>query len=212
MRYAIYTWAAAFALIGLLAAPARADSLYAKDTDDTYQVGLYGEHDPILEIGDIVKVKIQERTTADVELSVDTKDSYTNTAKVTRGAEKLLGRVLEPVFDLLGTGEFSHDASSQFKDDGETDRTVRLEAIVTALVVDKLESGNLVIEGRKAVLVNKESQTMIVRGVIDPADLDTERVIESDMIADVEIEYVGEGQLSKQTKPGFLSRVIDFIF
>jgi len=202
----------ALVLCWLAAGAARADSLYSTDDEDPYSVGLYGRHDPVLEVGDIVKVKVVERTVADVELSVDTKDKYSKTSSIERGAEKLLGRVLGPFFDLLGTGEYSHDTDTQFKDDGSTDREVRVDALVTALVVDKLPTGNLVIEGRKQVLVNAETQTLIVRGVIDPKDLDSDRVIESEQIADVEIEYVGEGQLSKRTKPGFLSRVIDFIF
>jgi flagellar L-ring protein precursor FlgH len=200
------------ALGWLAAGAARADSLYSTDDEDPYAVGLYGRHDPVLEVGDIVKVKVVERSVADVELSVDTKDKYSKTSRIERGAEKLLGRVLGPFFDLLGTGEYSHDTDTQFKDDGSTDREVRVDALVTALVVDKLPTGNLVIEGRKQVLVNAETQTLVVRGVIDPKDLDSDRVIESEQIADVEIEYVGEGQLSKRTKPGFLSRVIDFIF
>jgi flagellar L-ring protein precursor FlgH len=196
----------------LTAGAARADSLYSSDSEDPYDVGLYGRHAPVLEVGDIVKVKVVERTVADVELSVDTKDQYSKTSSIERGAEKLLGRVLGPFFDLLGSGEYSHETDTQFKDDGETDREVRVDALVTALVVDKLPTGNLVIEGRKQVLVNAETQTLVVRGVVDPQDLDSDRVIESEQIADVEIEYVGEGQLSKRTKPGFLSRVIDFIF
>jgi len=212
MRRLIHIAMAALALLWLATAAAWADSLYSSDAEDPYSVGLYGKHDPVLEVGDIVKVKIVERTVADVELSVDTKDSYKKSSKIERGAEKLLGRLLQPVFDLLGTGEFGHDTQTQFKDDGSTDREVRVDALVTALVVDKLPTGNLVIEGRKQVLVNSETQTLIVRGVIDPQDLDSDRVIESEQIADVEIEYVGEGQLSKGTKPGFLSRVIEFIF
>ena len=195
--------AAGVMLIWLGAGAANADSLYSTDEQDAYNVGLYGKHDPILEIGDIVKVKIVEKTSADVELSVDTKDSYKKSSKIEQGAEKLLGQVLTPLFNLLGNGEFSHDTQSQFKDDGKTDREVRLDALVTALVVDKLPTGNLVIEGRKQVLVNSETQTLIVRGVVDPKLLDADHMIESEDIADVEIEYVGEGQLSKRTKPGF---------
>lgn len=200
------------ALAFLTAAAARADSLYSADEQDPYAVGLYGRHAPQLEVGDIVKVKVVERSVADVGLSVDTKDKYSKSSSIERSAEKLLGRVLGPFFNLLGTGDYSQDTDTQFKDDGSTDREVRVDALVTALVVDKLPGGNLVIEGRKKVLVNRETQTLIVRGVIDPADLDSDRVIESEQIADVEIEFAGEGQLSKRTKPGFLSRVIDFIF
>jgi len=196
----------------LSSAPAWADSLYASDEDDSHRIGLYGVHPMELEVGDIIKVKIQEKTNADVELGVDSKDSYKSSTGITRSAEKLLGRVLTPVFDLLGQGDFEFDTSSQFKDDGSTDRSSRLDALVTVLVVDELESGNYIIEGRKQINVNNETQTMVVRGLIDPRDVSSERIVESDSIADVEISYLGEGALSKKQKPGFLSRVIDFIF
>ncbi len=189
-----------------------ADSLFTADEEDSTAAGLYGEHPPLIEVGDVIKVRVREKTIADVELGVDTKDSYKSSTSIARSAEKLLGRVLEPFYDLLGTGDYSYDNSTQFKNDGKTDRSVRIDALITVLVVDKLDTGNLVIEGRKKINVNNENQTLIVRGVIDASDLDTDHVIDSDNIADVEIEYVGEGRLSKSSKPGFLSRVIDFIF
>jgi flagellar L-ring protein precursor FlgH len=199
-------------LCTVYAGPARADSLFAPEEGDAHNAGLYGEHPPVLEVGDVIKVRVREKTVADVELAVDTKDSFQSTNKIARSADKLLGRVLQPFFQLLGTGDYSFTSDTQFKDDGSTDRTVRMDALVTALVVDKLDSGNLIIEGRKQVNVNAESQTLVVRGVIDPRDLDADHVIDSDYVADVEIEYLGEGRLSKRTKPGFLSRIIDLIF
>jgi flagellar basal body L-ring protein FlgH len=53
---------------------------------------------------------------------------------------------------------------------------------------------------------------MVVRGVINPLDLDSKLTIDSDLVADVEIEYLGDGQLSKKTKPNFLSRLVDTVF
>lgn len=202
-----------FMVAGLcVTATAWADSLFTADEEDSTAAGLYGEHPPLIDVGDVIKVRVREKTIADVEMGVDTKDSYKSSTSIARSADKLLGRVLEPFYDLLGTGDYAYDNSTQFKDDGKTDRSVRIDALITVLVVDKLDSGNLVIEGRKKVNVNNENQTLIVRGVIDPGDLDTDHVIDSDNVADVEIEYVGEGRLSKSSKPGFLSRVIDFIF
>ena len=199
-------------LLVLLAAPAYADSLYTDSpTDDQHNAGLYAKHPIALAVGDIVKVQIREQSTADVELGVQTKDEFKSDTKLERTGG-LLGRILQPAFKLLGAGDFGFDTSTDFKDDGKTDRSVRLDALVTALVVDVLDNGYVIIEGRKRVLVNKEEQTMLVRGLIDPRDLDSDRVIDSDQVADVEIEYLGDGQLSKRTKPGFLSRVIDFIF
>ena len=108
--------------------------------------------------------------------------------------------------------QLGFESTRDFKDDGKTDRSVRLDAVVTAMVVDKLENGYVVIEGRKEVNVNDENQVMIVRGVADPRDIDKDRMIDSDHIADVEIDYIGEGQLSKQKKPGFLSRIFNQLF
>jgi flagellar L-ring protein precursor FlgH len=205
--------AATLALSLLLQARwALADSLYTQpESNDPSAAGLYAPHPVPLEVGDIVKVRVREKSVADVQLGVSTKDQAKNSTKLDRQGG-LFGRLLNPLLKLIGTGTVSYDSKHDFKDDGSTDRTVRMDGIVTALVTEKMENGQLVIEGRKQVLVNSENQTMVVRGVIDPRDLDADRMIDSDLIADVEIQYLGEGQLTKRTKPNFLSRVIDAIF
>jgi flagellar L-ring protein FlgH len=190
---------------------ARADSLFDSAQPDKSGAGLYEPHPVQLEVGDIVKVRVREKTTANVDLGLESKDSTTGTASLTRTGG-IFGRLLMPFYKILGQGELGYDVSTNFKDDGKTDRTARLDGVVTALVVDKLDSGNLVIEGRKKVLVNSEEQVLVVRGVIDPRDLDKERMVDSDMVADAEMEYIGEGQLTKRSKPGFLSRVVDLLF
>jgi flagellar L-ring protein precursor FlgH len=198
-------------IVAGLAGPARADSLFNPAAAGKHGAGLYEAHPVQLEVGDIVKVRVREKTTADIELGLENKDSAKGTGSVTRTGG-IFGRLLTPLYKLLGTGDLGYDVKSDAKDDGTTDRRTRLDGVVTALVVEKRDGGNLVIEGRKKVLVNAEEQTLIVRGVIDPRDLDEERMIDSDLIADVEIEYAGQGQLTKRMKPGFLSRVIDMLF
>jgi flagellar L-ring protein FlgH len=197
----------------LLMAPvaARADSLFDAAQAGKNGAGLYEAHPVQLEVGDIVKVQVREKTTADVELGVDTKDNTSGSGSLTRSGG-IFGRLLMPIYKLLGQGELGYQVQTNFKDDGKTDRSTRLDGVVTALVVEKLDNGNLVLEGRKKVLVNGEDQTLVVRGVIDPRDLTKDRLVDSDLIADAEIEFVGQGQLSKRTKPGFLSRIVDLLF
>jgi len=188
-----------------------ADSLFDPAASAARGAGLYAEHPLELAIGDVIKVRVREKTTANVDLSVKSKDQMKGNAKFTNSGG-LLGRLLSPVFKLLGEGTLGSDSGTDFKDDGQTDRSTRLDAVVTALVVDKLDNGNVIIEGRKRVLVNKEEQVLLVRGVVDPRDLDKDRAVDSEFIADAEIEYIGEGQLSKRLKPGFLSRVLNALF
>lgn len=189
-----------------------ADSLYdTAQSEDPAAAGLYAPHPVQLAVGDIVKVRVREKSLADVELGISTKDQAKNDTKLDRQGG-LFGRLLNPLLKIIGEGGIGFDSKHDFKDDGSTDRSVRMDGVVTALVVELMDRGLVVIEGRKQVLVNSENQTMVVRGVIDPRDMDNERMIDSDLIADVEIQYLGEGQLSKRTKPSFLSRVLDAMF
>lgn len=197
-------------LLAMAGAQARADSLFDPANADSRDSGIYARLAPDVNKGDIVKVRIREQTRADVNTTAQTKDEDSEKTGASRTG--LLGRLLTPVFNLLGTGTQDYSNEGEFKGDGKTTRDARLSGTVTALVVDKLDNGNLIIEGRKRVRVNGEDTTMVVRGLIDPRDLDSRLTIDSDLVADVEIEYLGEGQLSKKTKPNWLSRVVDLVF
>ncbi|MCC7477578.1 flagellar basal body L-ring protein FlgH [bacterium] len=202
---AILCWAA-------LSGAARADSLLSVDNEsDASKQGLYATHLPSVEVGEVIKVRIREKSTATVDLSVSTKDQSKQDVSLNKDGG-LFGKLLGKALDLFSPGGISSDNKGEFKDSGSTDRSMRMDAVVTAMVVERLSSGMLVIEGRKNVKINAETQTVVVRGVIDPRDLDQERMIDSDLVADAEIEYVGAGQLSKKSKPGFLSRVLDVLF
>lgn len=191
---------------------ANADSLFnSNEANDPKTQGLYAVKPLVLEVGDIVKVRIREKTTADVELGVQTKGISEYTMENTRKGD-LLSRVMDPFLDLVGAGEITFGSDRKFKEDGKTDRSVRLDAVVTAIVIEVLDNGYVVIEGRKQVNINDENQLMVVSGLVDPLDIDKDRMVDSDNVADVVINYIGEGKLSKQTKPGFLSRVFNQIF
>lgn len=208
MRY-LTTIIAVFLTMGLTL-PAQADSLFSPDDDDKHNIGLYGDHPVELEVGSIIKVRIREQSNAKIGLGVESSSDYNSEVGFSRDGN-FLEDLLNPMFNLLGTGTVSHDAQKEQETEGDTDRTSRVDAIITALVVDVTEDGNLIIEGRKQINVNDENQVMCVRGMIDPRDISSDHIVESDHIADVEIEVIGEGKLSKRQKPGFLTRVIDFI-
>jgi flagellar L-ring protein precursor FlgH len=206
-------WTGAACVLALLAlwnGPAQADSLLDTSGPAGRNAGLYTEAAPQLKVGDIIKIRITEATTANVSANSHTKDQ--DTEKTTFSHNGILGRLLHPLFGLLGEGDVNFNNQGEFKGNGTTDRQTRLQGTVTALVADRLDNGNLIVEGRKRVHINNEEQTMVVRGLIDPLDLDSDLTINSDHVADVEIEYVGAGQLSKKNKPNFLSRIIDTVF
>jgi flagellar L-ring protein precursor FlgH len=106
-------------------------------------------------------------------------------------------------FDIAGEAE--HEGK------GSIDRSDRLTAQIPARVVKVLDNGNLVIEGRRAVLVNDETQTATISGVVRPQDITGANTVLSSQIADAEVQVVGSGVLSEAQRPGILYRLLDWL-
>ena len=112
--------------------------------------------------------------------------------------------VFEP--SVEGTGE------SEFKGEGETAREGELTATITAKVVEVLPNGNLVLEARKELTINNETQILVLRGIVRPDDISAENTVQSTRIADAQVYYVGDGVLQDKQSPGWLVRILDKIW
>ena len=92
---------------------------------------------------------------------------------------------------------------------GTTTRTTTLNATLTARVTRQLPNGYLVVEGAKVVQVNGERQTVTVRGVIRPADLSADNSIQSNRLAQMEVNIDGKGVVNDSIRrPFFLYRLL----
>lgn len=92
---------------------------------------------------------------------------------------------------------------------GTTTRTTTLNATLTARVTRQLPNGYLVVEGAKVVQVNGERQTVTVRGVIRPADLSADNSIQSNRLAQMEVDIDGKGVINDSIhRPMFLYRIL----
>jgi flagellar L-ring protein precursor FlgH len=76
---------------------------------------------------------------------------------------------------------------------GTTSRQTTISTTVSARVTHVLPNGYLVLEGSKSVQINSESQVITVRGVIRPSDLAHDNSIQSDRLAQMEIQLNGKG-------------------
>ena len=111
----------------------------------------------------------------------------------------------------LSTGiKGSYDSS--FKGKGKTTRTENMTAQISARVLQVLPNGNLVIRGSREITVNYEKQLITIQGVIRPADVTPENTIQSNYIADAKIEYIGKGDVSRQQRQGWLTRILDYVW
>ncbi|HUA20746.1 MAG TPA: flagellar basal body L-ring protein FlgH [Bryobacteraceae bacterium] len=97
----------------------------------------------------------------------------------------------------------------QLQGQGTTSRQSTLTTTMTAEVTDVLPNGNLVVLGRKEIMVNSEKQVITLRGIVRPDDLSPLNSIPSDRVARMEILVNGKGVVNDATKrPFFLYRLL----
>ncbi|MEW6266667.1 MAG: flagellar basal body L-ring protein FlgH [Thermodesulfobacteriota bacterium] len=167
-------------------------------------------------VGDIITINVTETSKA----SKNAKTQLGRSNQVAAGITSLIGfenykhplieTVLGPEFNLATGIEASY--KSKFTGDAKTTRDESMTAQISARIIQVLPNGNLVIRGSREITVNYEKQYIIIQGVIRPQDVSPDNTISSSYIADAKIDYAGEGDLSRQQRQGWLSRLLDYIW
>ncbi len=157
--------------------------------------------------GDILTVLIDEQSSADkrAETDLNRDSSFSSTLNPPAFDKPAFLRKLLVSLNASGTGK------SAYNGDSRTGRTDRATGTVTVKVARVLDNGNLVIEGRRLVNVNDESQTLVVSGIVRQQDIMPDNTIASSRIADAEVRLEGHGTVSDRQKPGLLQRIFDFL-
>ena len=164
-------------------------------------------------VNDIVTIVVSETTDGSSKASTNTSRDSSTTA----GISALLGveRHLQARNEELGLTpkiEMGGSASNSLKGKGDTARGSKFATRVTARVTKVLDNGNLFIEGRRQLTMNAEDQYITISGIIRPEDISSENLIASQYISDARIYYVGEGVINDKMRPGWLTRVMDWVW
>jgi flagellar L-ring protein precursor FlgH len=165
-------------------------------------------------IGDIVTVLVSEKTSAVKEATTSTSRKTARDISIgtNLGLPSNMG-----INDLFGTNyklnpNVTSDYDSNFDGTGKTERSGELTAIISTRIVEILPNGNLVIEGKKDTILNKELQYLVLSGIIRPVDISDRNTIPSSLMSDARIEYSGKGVLADTQKPGWLGRILDNVW
>lgn len=164
------------------------------------------------QVGDLVTVNIVETSSASKKATTRTGRESSINAGISNlmGYEEKLGKIGGPLFDneTLLKASMTND----FSGSGETSRNETMTASITATVVEVVPNGNLMIRGTREVGVNNENQLITLTGIIRPSDISPDNTILSSYIADARITYSGRGAVSDKQRPGWLLRVVDFVW
>lgn len=161
-------------------------------------------------VGDILTVRLQERTDAEKEATITIDKSSSNAIN----NPTLFGTT--PRFSLPGglplantdnnNLAFSTGSNSKFEGEGESEQNNRLSGDVSVSVVEVLSNGNLIVRGEKVVTINQGNEYVRLTGMVSPRDIDSTNTISSIRIADAQITYVGDGPSNDSNTMGWLSR------
>ena len=172
-------------------------------------------------VGDIVTVEISESSKA--TNSADTKTGRASSLEA--GIDTLFGtedwyrdKVLPkipswlPKPDFFGNPSVKGSMSSGFDGSGSTSRSGALNAFITCRVTELLPNGNLIIVGSREILVNNETQMIILSGTIRPRDINDDNVILSTFVSDAKIAYSGSGIVNDRQRPGWLANLLNTVW
>ncbi len=166
-----------------------------------------------MRVGDILTVKIVEKHkgSKSADTAAQRESTLTNSL-----AGSGVGYFGVPGFRLSDEARrgLGVDASSnnKFTGKGATSREGTLTGTISVIVMEVLPNGDLRVEGRREVTVNSEKQLMTIAGIVRRVDVDTKNTVLSSAIADAKIEYAGLGVLDDVQRPGWLVRVLDWIY
>ncbi len=154
--------------------------------------------------GDIITIVISEESNAQSKATTNTQKS-SNTEISTGPKIPYFKRIVEK---FIGSNEFNNE----FEGTGTTTRSGKLTGTITASVLEVLGNGNLLIEGSRSIMVNRETQVMRVRGVARPKDIDSGNSINSKLLADAQIKFDGRGAVGRANRQGLMTKFFDVIF
>jgi flagellar L-ring protein precursor FlgH len=159
-------------------------------------------------LNDLVTIKIVENTTATSKAGLTTSRVGSNDY----GSPGIFGGLKKLGIGGGSSSDLTTSTKNAYAGTGATDRSAVFTATVTARVVKVVSNGNLIVEGYKDIQLNNETQRLYIAGMLNPKLLDTTNSISSANVAELHIGYGGSGVVDETTKPGYVSRLLNFIW
>jgi flagellar L-ring protein precursor FlgH len=154
------------------------------------------------QVDDVLTIVVAEQASA--VTTGNTKTARTSSTKNSVSALGGVTKVAGPWANLAGVS-----GDTQLSGQGTTSRVTTLSTTLTARVTHVLPNGGLVLEASKDIQINSERQTITVRGVVRPADIDPTNSVQSNRLGQLEVRVNGRGVVGDAIKrPFFLYRLL----
>ncbi len=189
-------WLSTAVLLIGSAATCEAESMW-----DDESVNLFSNH-KARQVGDIVTVIIVEDASA----------SSQSQSKLTKETSSDFSGTGSGQLDFIRLFGAKMDYSKEHQGKGQTTQSGKMNARITAEIVEIRPNGNLVVEGSRMVKINEDVDEITLRGVIRPADIAADNTVLSTYLSEAAIAYTGSGPNKNAGRQGLIARILDLIF
>jgi flagellar L-ring protein precursor FlgH len=149
------------------------------------------------QVDDVLTVVVAEQASA--VTTGTTKTARTSSTKNSISALAGVTKATGPLANLAGVS-----GDTELAGQGTTSRVTTLTTTLTARVIHVLPNGGLVVEASKDIQINSERQTITVRGVVRPADIDPTNSVQSNRLGQLEVRVNGKGVVGDAIKRPFI--------
>ncbi|RYG17186.1 flagellar basal body L-ring protein FlgH [bacterium] len=173
---------------------------YSSSASDLYRDGAFSSlasDRTARVVGDLLTVVVYENASA-------SNSAGTNTRKNTR-----LDGTIMAGSGLDETGRLGLAGSSD--NNGETVRSGRMVAQISAVVEQVMPNGDLRVAGAQEIQVGGEHTHIRVEGRVRQSDISSANAVLSSRLADARIVYDGKGFVSRGAKPGIVTRIFSWL-
>jgi flagellar L-ring protein FlgH len=154
------------------------------------------------QVDDLLTIRVAEQASA-----VTSGTTKTQRTSSTANSIAALAGITSATGPLANLAKISGD--TQLNGQGTTSRVTTLSTTLTARVIHVLPNGALVVEASKDIQINSERQTITVRGVVRPADIDAGNSVLSNRLGQLEVRVNGKGVVGDAIRrPFFLYRLL----
>jgi flagellar L-ring protein precursor FlgH len=160
--------------------------------------------------GDILTVRINVADKAAFDNASDRSRTGSESASIASllGIDKLIDKIL-PGKQTASPGA---DSTSKSSGQGSTHRSETINLTLSAIVIDVLPNGNMMIRGRQEMRVNYELRELTITGLIRPQDIARDNSIRHTQIAEARVAYGGHGQLTQAQQARYGQQIFNMLF
>lgn len=162
--------------------------------------------------GDLITITVKETTSVSEKHKTENKRENTIDAAIslvpgTNQVPAQVGTASAGRLPALKAG-----SEKEFKGEGKIEAEGEVKAVITARVIDVLDNGNLLVEGRRVVRVNKDTKTILITGIIRTADIQANNTVLSEKLHNFQVSIEGEGPLTRSGTEGWLGEILDILW